>query len=60
MPVSAWIVIGATTVLALSATVSLALAAILGSISGEVSELLELEPRARALRKQAPTVAART
>lgn len=57
---SAWIVIGATTVLALSATVSLALAAILGSISGEVSELLELEPRARGWRKQAPTVAART
>jgi hypothetical protein len=44
MPVVTWIAIGAAMMLALSILVGLALAAILGRISGEVSELLEAEP----------------
>jgi hypothetical protein len=47
------ILIGATAVLALSVLVSLALAAILGGISREVSQLLEPEGWGLAPRKQA-------
>ena len=43
MSLWAWILIGATTVLALSVLASLAVAAILGRISREVSQLLEPE-----------------
>jgi hypothetical protein len=39
-----WIAIGAATMLAVSVLVGLAVAAILGRISGEISELLEVEP----------------
>jgi hypothetical protein len=53
MPVWALILIGATAVLALSVLVSLALAAILGGISREVSQLLEPEGWGLAPRKQA-------
>jgi hypothetical protein len=45
MPLWAWTLMGATSVLALSALVGLAAGAILGSMSREVSELLEMEPR---------------
>jgi hypothetical protein len=41
MPVTAWIVMGTAAVLGLSIIASLAIAAILGSISREVSALLE-------------------
>ena len=58
MPVTAWIVIGTAAVLALSIIASLAIAAIFGSISREVSALLEPDPYAWA-RKQAKVVAAR-
>jgi hypothetical protein len=43
MPVPAWILIGATAMLAVSVLASLAVAAILGGISREVSQLLEPE-----------------
>jgi hypothetical protein len=43
-----WIVVVSGTVLALSLLVGLALAAILGSITRELSELVELEPWADA------------
>jgi hypothetical protein len=60
MPVLAWIVIGAATVLSLSVVVSLSVAAILGRISREVSQLLEIEPCAWAPRKRTKAMAART
>jgi len=53
MPVWASILIGATAVLGLSVLVSLAVAAILGGISRDVSQLLEPEAWAWAPRKQA-------
>jgi hypothetical protein len=59
MPVLDWILIGATTVLALSVLVSLAVAAILGGISREVSELLEPEAWGWAPGKPAKATAAR-
>jgi len=59
MPVWTWIVIGSATVLALSVVASLAVAAILGRISREVSELLEPEPWASAPRKQPKPTPAR-
>ena len=55
----AWIEIGATSVIALSIVASFAVAAILGSISSEVSQLLEPDPCAWAPQKQAKVVAAR-
>jgi hypothetical protein len=55
MPVLAWILIGATSLFALSALVSLAVAAILGGISREVSQLLE--PEAWGLAPWKPTKA---
>jgi hypothetical protein len=59
MPVWAWIEIGAASVIALSIVVSLAVAAILGSISSEVSQLLEVDSYASASRKHAKATAAR-
>ena len=59
MSLWAWILIGATTALALSLLVSLAVAAILGGISREVSQLLEPEAWGLAPRKQAKATAAR-
>jgi hypothetical protein len=59
MPVWAWIEIGAASVIALSIVVSLAVAAILGSISSEVSQLLEVDSYASAPRKHAKATAAR-
>jgi hypothetical protein len=44
VPVVTWIAIGAATMLALSVLVGLAVAAILGRISREISELHEMEP----------------
>lgn len=55
----AWIVIGASAVLGLSVLVGLAIGAILGSISREVSELLEIEPWSSAPLTQEKTAAAR-
>ena len=55
----AWIEIGAASVIALSIIVSLGVAAILGSISSEVSQLLEIDPHASAPRKNAKAAAAR-
>jgi hypothetical protein len=59
MPVLAWILIGATSLLALSALVGLAVAAILGGISRDVSQLLEPEAWAWAPWKQTKATAAR-
>ena len=59
MPVWDWILIGATTVLGLSVLVSLAVAAILGGISREVSQLLEPEAWGWTPQKQAKATAAR-
>jgi hypothetical protein len=59
MPVTAWIAIGTAAVLALSVIASLAVAAVLGSISREVSELLAVEPYGLAPRKQAKATPAR-
>ena len=59
MPVLAWTVIGATTVFGLSVLVGVAVGAILGSISREVSELLEMESWASAPLKQAKSAAER-
>jgi len=59
MPVWAWILIGATTVLALSVLVSLAVAAILGGISRDVSQLLEPEAWGFAPWKQTKATTAR-
>ena len=44
VPLVTWIAIGAATMVALSILVGLAVAAVLGRISGEISELLEVEP----------------
>jgi hypothetical protein len=60
MSVWAWILIGATTVLALSVLVSLAVGAILGGISREVSQLLEPGAWGLAPPMQAKAAAART
>jgi hypothetical protein len=60
MPLVTWVAIGTAMMLALSALVGFAVAAILGRISREVSELLEVErwpigppPRAKALARRA-------
>jgi hypothetical protein len=53
----AWIMMGAASVLTVSVVVGLALAAILGRISSEVSELLELEPWRTAPPRRAVTSA---
>lgn len=58
MPLWAWTLTGATTVLALSALVGLAAGAILGSVSREVSELLEMEARSSAPPRRERTAAA--
>jgi ABC-type enterochelin transport system permease subunit len=60
MALWAWIVMGSATLLALSLLVGLALAAILGTISSEVSELLELEPWRTAPPTRATAAAARS
>lgn len=44
MPLWVWITIGVASFLTLSLFVALALAAILGTISSEVSDLIDLEP----------------
>ena len=59
MPVWAWTLMGASTLLALSALVGLAAGAILGNISREVSELLEMEARSSAPPRREKTAAAR-
>jgi hypothetical protein len=59
MPLWAWTLIGATTVLVLSALVGLAVGAILGGITREVSELLEMEPWSSAPLRHEKTAAAR-
>jgi hypothetical protein len=59
MPMWAWIVIGAGAVLGLSVLVGLAVGTVLGSISREVSELLEIEPWSSAPLTQEKTAAAR-
>jgi hypothetical protein len=59
MPVWVWILTAATTVFGLSGLISVAVAAILGRISREVSELLEMELWASAPLKPAKTAAAR-
>jgi hypothetical protein len=58
MPVWFWLAIGAATVVAVSLLASAVFAAILRSMSREVTELLELEPLAiaRAARTRAPVV----
>lgn len=53
----AWIEIGAASVIALSIIASLAVAAVLGSISGEVSQLLEGDRYASAPGKREATAA---
>jgi hypothetical protein len=58
MPLWAWTLIGATTVILLSALVGLAVGAILGSITREVSELLEMEPWSSAPLRHEKTAAA--
>jgi hypothetical protein len=58
MPLWAWTLIGATTVFLLSALVGLAVGAILGSITREVSELLEMEPWSSAPLRHEKTAAA--
>jgi hypothetical protein len=55
----AWIVMGSAGFLAVSLLLGLAVAAILGNISSEVSELLEVEPWRTAAPKRATTAAAR-
>lgn len=60
MPVSAWILIGATVALAVSVLASLAVAAVLGVISREVSQLLEPEAWGLVPPMQAKPTAART
>jgi hypothetical protein len=60
MPVSAWIMIGATAALTVSVLASLAVAAVLGVISREVSRLLEPEAWGWAPRRQPKATAART
>ena len=57
MPVWAWIEIGAASVIALSIIASFALAAILGSISNEVSQLLEVDSYSSAPGKREATAA---
>jgi hypothetical protein len=59
MPLWAWTLMGATSVLALSALVGLAAGAILGSISRDVTELLEMEPRSSAPLRLEKTAAPR-
>jgi hypothetical protein len=59
MPLWTWAVIGATALLALSVLVGLAVGAILGSISREVSELLEMGPWSSAPLTQEKIAAAR-
>jgi len=57
MPLWAWTLMGATSVLAVSALVGLAAGAILGSISRDVTELLEMEPRSSAPLRHEKTAA---
>ena len=57
MPLWAWTVIGAGALLGFSVLVGLAVGSILGSISREVSELLEMEPWSSAPLKQEKTAA---
>jgi len=59
MPVWAWIEIGAASVIALSIIASFAVAAVLGSISSEVSQLLEVDSYASTPMKRAEATAAR-
>jgi hypothetical protein len=58
MPLWTWAVIGVTALLALSVLVGLAVGAILGSITREVSELLEMEPWSSAPLRHEKTAAA--
>jgi hypothetical protein len=59
MPVWTWIVIGATTVLVLSIVAGLAVSAILGSISRDLTELIEIDLYASAALKRVKTPTAR-
>jgi hypothetical protein len=56
----AWIEIGVASVIALSIVASFAVAAILGRISNEISQLLDVDSYASASRKRAKPIAART
>jgi hypothetical protein len=59
MPLWGWTLMGATSVLAVSALVGLVAGAILGSISRDVTELLEMEPRSSAPLRREKTAAPR-